>query len=113
MATDWRLRSHLVSSQFIGTEIMRIGTWNLDCRLPTDAHVAILRDQECDIWLLTEVKPRWVASEGRVCELYCHLSTCVMARGQHWAAVLGRKPLLPKRDPHPASAFAVVDHLSF
>lgn len=92
---------------------MRIGTWNLDCRLPSDAHFAILHEQECDIWLLTEINPKWVAYDGRICELNCHLSTSVMARTQHWAAVLSRKPLIPKRDPHPASAFAVVDDLSF
>jgi hypothetical protein len=36
-----------------------------------------------------------------------------MARTQHWAAVLSRKPLTPRPDPHPASAFAVVEDLNF
>jgi hypothetical protein len=92
---------------------MRIGTWNLDCRLPTALHVSKLEEQKCDIWLLTEVNPKSVALDGRICEFNCHLSTSVMARGQHWAGVLSRKPLTPKRDPHPASAIAVVDDLSF
>ncbi len=92
---------------------MRIGTWNLDCRLPTDLHIATLHEQDCDVWLLTEVNPKWVSCDGTICEFQCHLSTSVMARKQHWAAVLSRKPLTPQPDPHPASAFAVVDDLNF
>jgi hypothetical protein len=33
---------------------MRIGTWNLDGRWSAD-HGRFLTEEECDIWLLTEV----------------------------------------------------------
>jgi endonuclease/exonuclease/phosphatase family metal-dependent hydrolase len=94
-------------------KLMRIGTWNIDNRLPSDLHFAILHQQDCDVWLLTEVNPKWVSRDGRIGAFHCHLSTGVMAREQHWAAVLSRSPMKPQPDPHPASAFAAVDDLNF
>lgn len=94
-------------------KLMRIGTWNIDNRLPSDLHFAILHQQDCEVWLLTEVNPKWVSRDGRIGAFHCHLSTGVMAREQHWAAVLSRSPMKPQPDPHPASAFAAVDDLNF
>jgi len=65
-------------------KLMRIGTWNIDNRLPSDLHFAILHQQDCDVWLLTEVNPKWVSRDGRIGAFHCHLSTGVMAREQHW-----------------------------
>lgn len=86
---------------------MRIGTWNLAGRW-RDGHADLLRAQECDVWLLTEVQDG-VTLPG----FERHLSAASMARGRRWAAVLSRQPMEPLPDPHPASAAAVVAGLTF
>jgi hypothetical protein len=35
--------------------LMRIGTWNLDGRW-SDEHAKFLQRQDCNVWLLTEVR---------------------------------------------------------
>jgi len=68
---------------------MRIGTWNLDNRLMTDEHRELFLNQECDVWLLTEVNRKWADEAGmKILHFNCHLSVGVMGRQQHWAAVL-------------------------
>jgi hypothetical protein len=91
---------------------MRIGTWNLDARW-SEAHRALLADARCDLWLLTEVNPKAMDSSATIAGYHCHLTTGVMARGQHWAAVLSRVPLSPLPDPHDASAAALVDGVTY
>ena len=82
---------------------MRIGTWNLDGRW-TERHEALLLAQECDVWLLTEVRDD-VALPG----FTRHLSTLPMLPGKAFSAVLSARGLEPLPDPHPASALVVVD----
>ena len=86
---------------------MRIGTWNVENRLMTDKHRELLLDQKCDVWLLTELNRKWFGDqENKIFHFNCHLSSGVMGRMQHWAAVLSVSPLEPKVDPHEASASA-------
>ena len=73
---------------------MRIGTWNLENRLMTDKHRKLLLDQECDVWLLTEVHRKWADEAGtKVLHFNAHLSQGVMGRNQHWSTVLSILPL--------------------
>ena len=93
---------------------MRIGTWNLGNKPLTNARRDLLLGQLCDVWLLTEVRPQWEVPKGEIAGFYCHLSAGVMAPcGQHWATVLSRQPLSPLPDPHPASAAAVIDGVTY
>lgn len=93
---------------------MRIGTWNLDNRLMSEEHRALLVDQQCDIWLLTEVNRRWADEAGtRILHFNCHLSVGVMGRQQHWAAVLSILPMDRLAAPHAASAAAVVNGVTY
>lgn len=92
---------------------MRIGTWNLDNRLLTEEHRDILVGEWCDVWLLTELNSKAVDPDGRIAGFHCHLSLGVMGRKQHWAAVLSREALTSLPDPHPASAAAIVNGVTF
>jgi endonuclease/exonuclease/phosphatase family metal-dependent hydrolase len=88
---------------------MRIGTWNLAGRWSPE-HEALIRARGADVWLLTEV------SEGtHVAGYDLHLSEALMAAKRRWAGVLARSDLAlaPQADPHPASALAHVEGLSF
>jgi len=90
---------------------MRIGTWNLDGKRG-GGRERLLLDQDCDVWLLTEVDPSF-----RLEGYDLHMTESAMQRGQRFAAVASRKalggltPRLP--DPHPASALATVGDLTF
>jgi hypothetical protein len=93
---------------------MRIGTWNVENRLMTKKHRELLGDQQCDVWLLTEIHRSWADEPGtKVLHFHSHLSKEVMGRKQHWAAVLSVLPLKRLRDPHPASAAAVVNGITY
>jgi hypothetical protein len=89
----------------------RIGTWNLNNQW-SDEHNAFLRDQCCDVWLLTELKPRAVMSM-RAAGLFCHCTSDFMPRKQHWTAVLSTHQLIKRDDPHSASVAAVVNGITF
>ena len=91
---------------------MRIGTWNLANRW-SDLHRELLLKQKCDVWLLTEVNPLAVNPIGRIAGFHCHLSAEVMLCKQHWAAVLSGQPLVPLPNPHPASAAALIDGITY
>jgi endonuclease/exonuclease/phosphatase family metal-dependent hydrolase len=86
---------------------VRIGTWNLAGRW-TPAHESLLRDLDCDVLLLTEVSERLELSG-----YHAHLSTELMAARRRWAGILSRDELVPMPDPHPASAMARVEGLTF
>lgn len=93
---------------------MRIGTWNVENRLMTEQHQELIIKQECDVWLLTEVNRKWADEAGtKILHFNCHLSREVMGRNQHWAAVLSVSPLNPLDDPHPGSAAAVVNGVTY
>lgn len=88
---------------------MRIGTWNLENKPLTGRSLELLRQQYCDVWLLTEVPP-----DTQVPGFHVHVSQSVMELcGQHWAGVLGREPLEKLPDPHPASAAVKVHGITF
>ncbi|WP_210502903.1 hypothetical protein [Nocardioides xinjiangensis] len=81
---------------------MRIGTWNLDGRW-SDDHAALLAEQDCDVWLLTEVNESTSLAGFAV-----HRSQSLAAPRRRWAAVASRLPMTSAPDPHPASAQAQV-----
>lgn len=87
---------------------MRIGTWNLAGRW-SDEHASRLREQRCDVWLLTEVSRHAELPPG----WHARATEREMARGRHWAAIWSQQPLTEQPDPHPASAAAVIDGVYF
>jgi hypothetical protein len=86
---------------------MRIGTWNLARRWGSE-HLDFLLALDCDVLLLTEVNERVVVPDHHL-----HLSATTMMPKRRWAGILSRAPLEALRDPHPASAMAVVDGWTF
>lgn len=86
---------------------MRIGTWNLAGRW-TPGHLEFLVRMDCDVLLVTEVSER-LELPGYV----ARLSDQLMAPKRRWAGVLSRRELTALPDPHPASALARVDGLTF
>ena len=93
---------------------MRIGTWNVENRLMTEQHRDLILGQECDVWLLTEVHPKWAENDGtKILGFNANLSKEVMGRNQHWAAVLSLLPLERLKDPHEASAAAKINGVTY
>ena len=82
-------------------EWVRVGTWNLEGRWSVD-HVGLLLAQDCDVWLLTEVR-----TQARLPGFGSQLTTARMGDHKHWAGVFSRVPLQSLPDPHPASAAAL------
>jgi len=91
---------------------LRIGTWNLDARWSADRE-AVLLDAECDVWLLTEVSPDAIATDGCIAGNHVSVSSGRMARDQFYAAVLSRKPLTPLEASHGAVAAAAINGHTF
>lgn len=86
---------------------MRIGTWNLDGRWGHE-HRSFLDQQDCDVWLLTEVRVD-VQLEG-----YRRVVTDArMSQGRHWSAILSRGGLEMSDSPHPTTAAAVVGDTTY
>jgi hypothetical protein len=81
---------------------VRVGTWNLAGRW-SDAHETLLREQHCDVWLLTEVSDRMQLTDWNWSR-----SKAQLAPKRRWAAVMSTAPLECQDDPHPASAAAVI-----
>jgi len=79
---------------------MRVGTWNLAGRW-SPHHLELLLAQECDVWLLTEVR-----ADVSLAGFESHLTAAKMAPRRHWAGIYSRTPIQPRPDPHPASAAA-------
>lgn len=86
---------------------MRIGTWNIAGRT-SPAHVEFALALECDVLLLTEVSDRF-----ELPGLHATRSANEMAAKRRWAAVVSTAPLTALPDPHPASAAARVDRITF
>ena len=91
---------------------MRIGTWNLNAKWST-GHAALLTHEDCDVWLLTEVNPKAHDGNRKIAGYQCHLSGGVMTCGQHWAAILSKRPILRRPDPHQASAAALISGVTY
>jgi endonuclease/exonuclease/phosphatase family metal-dependent hydrolase len=85
------------------TSPVRIGTWNLQGRWDA-RHLELIENMQCDALLLTEVSER-VQIPG----MSLHLSSASMAPCRRWAGVASSHALVGLRDPHGASAAAVVD----
>ena len=49
---------------------MRVGTWNLAGKW-SDAHKAILVNQDCYVWLLTDVKDEVVSGSRKLGQVEC------------------------------------------
>ena len=79
---------------------IRVGTLNLAGRW-SPHHLELLLAQECDVWLLTEVR-----ADVSLAGFGSHLTAAKMAPRRHWAGIYSRTPLQPRPDPHPASAAA-------
>ena len=104
---------------------MRIGTWNLQGRWEDGDYpgsrakrIELLENQNCDVWLLTEVSPKAVSPEKMIAGFHCHHSEGRMndkGSKQYWAAVLSRDAMesVAHPDPHTASAAAVVNGITF
>lgn len=89
---------------------LRIGTWNLAGRW-SDRHKAALAEADCDVWLLTEVR-----SDTALDGYQRHYSADRMAKDRHWAGLLIRHGLELdgwRPDPHPASAAATVEGITY
>lgn len=86
---------------------MRIGTWNMAGRWD-DRHERLLDEQDCDVWLLTEVHQR-----AGLVGYECNRTAGTMMAGRAWAAVLSRSALETTPDPHPASAAARIDGIVY
>lgn len=83
------------------TSWLRVGTWNLEGRW-TSAHQQLLVSQDCDLWLLTEVRDDVLLPGFRK-----YASAARMSGRRHWAAVLAREAVTRLPDPHPASVAVV------
>lgn len=86
---------------------MRIGTWNLAGRWGP-AHLELLVGMDCDVLLLTEVNNRL-----ELPSYVGHVTDAHMAAQRRWAGVFARSDVEPLPDPHPASAMARVDGITF
>jgi hypothetical protein len=87
---------------------MRIGTWNLDGRRGARQR-DFLRDQECDVLLLTEVPCDWELPDYHLSPGGPDMGPC-----KRWAAIASRVPLVPiDPPPHPATAAVVVDGTTY
>lgn len=86
---------------------LRIGTWNLAGRWDS-RHAALLVAEDADIWLLTEVSDKLTLPGYQ-----SHATRGSMAPRRAWARVLSRRALRPLDDPHPASAAATVDGVTY
>lgn len=79
---------------------VRVGTWNLEGRWSQD-HLELLVAQECEVWLLTEVR-----DDTSLPGFGSHLTGARMGQRKHWAGVFCHGQFRPLPDPHPASAAA-------
>jgi hypothetical protein len=82
---------------------MRIGTWNLEGRWSAN-HLALIRGQECDLWLLTEVPV-----DASIPGMWSHRTEHAMGRGKTWAGIFGNIEAVAQPDPHPATAMVLCD----
>ena len=86
---------------------IRIGTWNLAGRWDP-RHQALLLAEDVDVWLLTEVSERLLLPGYN-----SHATRGRMPPGQAWAGILSRRELEPLDDPHPASAAARIEGVTY
>lgn len=86
---------------------VRIGTWNLVGSWKPE-HRDVLKEADCDVWLLTEVNERVELDDYIV-----HWSADVMRPKIRWAGIYSRCGLDGLPDPHVASAAAVIEGTTY
>ncbi|KRF29492.1 endonuclease/exonuclease/phosphatase family protein [Phycicoccus sp. Soil802] len=86
---------------------IRVGTWNLAGRWSA-AHAQMLKEADCDVWLLTEVHP-----DTAIPGFHAHRGAGRIVGQRAWAAILSRERLEARSDPHGASAAAAVSGTVF
>jgi len=72
------------------------------------AHQALLEQEACDLWLLTEVHV-----DARISDMGGHHTASLMGSKKTWAAIFSAAQATPFPDPHPASAMAEVEGIRF
>lgn len=82
---------------------MRIGTWNLEGKW-SPRHLALVLDQECDVWLLTEVP-----HEASIPGMAAHRTAQAMGPRKTWAGIFSSLDVITLPDPHRATAMAHCD----
>ena len=82
---------------------MRIGTWNLEGRWSSQ-HLALLQDQDCDVWLLTEVH-----TDASIPGMKAHRTQQAMGARKTWAGIFSSVDVAKQPDPHPATAMVLCD----
>ncbi len=93
-----------------GVATLIIGTWNMNRRKPTDLHLEVLCNRAYDVWLLTEVHSDWQDALRNIDDTQFFLSASMMAKHQHWAAILCHRMPLAERlpAPHPPASQCAV-----
>ena len=86
---------------------MRIGTWNLEGQWSPD-HLALLTRENCDVWLLTEVR-----TEVVIPGMQGHRTADLMGPSKSWAGIFSALDATIEPDPHPATAMADIDGFRF
>ena len=74
----------------------------------SDEHRRLLEQEECDVWLLTEVH-----LETAISGMTSYRTVETMQAHKAWAAVYSRVSPTNGTDPHPASASALVGDVRF
>jgi hypothetical protein len=82
---------------------VRIGTWNLEGKWSSD-HLALLEDEDCDVWLLTEVP-----TKASIPGMTAHRTAQPMGPRKTWAGIFSGVGIMTAPDPHPATAMALSD----
>ena len=101
-SVDWRLARIVVTTAKIS--VVRIGTWNLEGKWSSD-HLALLAGENCDAWLLTEVR-----TDTSIPGMRAHATAELMGPRKTWAAVFSNADdVAPQPDPHRATAMVDVD----
>lgn len=85
----------------------RVGTWNSEGRW-SERHAQLLRELDCDVWLLTEVHVDADLSGFTMCR-----TAGLMDTSKIGAAVATKKPAHALPDPHFATAMAEVEGTRF
>lgn len=86
---------------------VRIGTWNIAGKW-SDDHRGFLEQQECDVWLLTEVH-----LDTAISGMKPYRTIELMQPHKAWSAVFSRIPPSTGTDPHRATACALVGGVRF
>ena len=74
----------------------------------SDEHRAFLEHEQCDVWLLTEVH-----REAEISDMTSYRTVATMQPQKAWAAVFSCVPPSEGRDPHRATASALVGDVRF